>query len=276
MGAVPEPGVTPVKRVGLICVATLGLITSAALPATAGERAPIRPLFRVHEALVQSAHSLPQARGKRLIYPEQIRGVIHDYVKRELAGRAVDCQVALGDPQQPITVPSGTVDLQVSAARSEEPLGRRVFQIHLAVNGRFIKTVEATADVAAIVEVVVPVRSIKVDEEIAVDDVTTERLVLFDLKQPFATTPADVIGKAAIRPLPPQNAIRLTSVRRPFAVHKGDRVTIEARQGGLSIQTVGVTKSHGELGQTITVSNVDSGKDLRATVVAPGVVRVSF
>jgi flagella basal body P-ring formation protein FlgA len=230
----------------------------------------------VHEALVQSAHSLPQARGKRLIYPEQIRGVIHDYVKRELAGRAVDCQVALGDPQQPITVPSGTVDLQVSAARSEEPLGRRVFQIHLAVNGRFIKTVEATADVAAIVEVVVPVRSIKVDEEIAVDDVTTERLVLFDLKQPFATTPADVIGKAAIRPLPPQNAIRLTSVRRPFAVHKGDRVTIEARQGGLSIQTVGVTKSHGELGQTITVSNVDSGKDLRATVVAPGVVRVSF
>jgi flagella basal body P-ring formation protein FlgA len=39
---------------------------------------------------------------------------------------------------------------------------------------------------------------------------------------------------------------------------------------------VGVTKSHGELGQTIIVSNVDSGKDLRATVVGPGVVRVSF
>ena len=121
-----------------------------------------------------------------------------------------------------------------------------------------------------------PVRSIKVDEEIAADDVTTERLVLYDLKQPFATNPADVVGKAASRPLPPQNAIRLTSVRRPFAVHKGDRVTIEARQGGLSIQTVGVTKSHGEMGQTITVSNVDSGKDLRATVVGPGVVRVSF
>ena len=31
-----------------------------------------------------------------------------------------------------------------------------------------------------------------------------------------------------------------------------------------------MTKSHGELGQTITVSNVDSGKDLRATVVGPG------
>lgn len=129
-------------------------------------------------------------------------------------------------------VPAGTLDLQVGGGRSDEPLGRRVFQIHLAVNGRFIKTVDATADVAALVDVVVPVRAIKADEEIAVDDVSIERIVLFDLKQPFATNPADVIGKAAIRPLPPQNAIRLTSVRRPFAVRKGDRVTIEARQEG--------------------------------------------
>ena len=110
------------------------------------------------------------------------------------------------------------------------------------------------------------------DEQIEADDVTTDRIVLFDLKQPYITNPADVIGKAAIRPLAAQSAIRITAVRRPFAVHKGDRVMIEARQGNLSIQTVGVTKSHGEMGQTITVSNVDSGKELRATVVAPGVV----
>lgn len=264
------------NRVGLISVVTLSLAIGMVPPVSAGERTPVGPLFRVHEALVHSAQALPHARGKRLIYPEQLRGVIHDFVKRELAGRAADCQVMLGEPQQPISVPAGTLDLQVGGGRSDDPLGRRVFQIHLAVNGRFIKTVDATADVAALVDVVVPVRAIKADQEIAVDDVSIERIVLFDLKQPFATNPADVIGKAAIRPLPPQNAIRLTSVRRPFAVRKGDRVTIEARQGGLSIQTVGVTKSHGEVGQTITVSNVDSGKDLRATVVAPGVVRVSF
>ncbi len=264
------------NRFGLLSVATLSLVMSSVPPAMAGERSSTRPLFQIHEAFAHTTHSIPQARGKRLIYPEQIRSVIHDFVKRELAGRAVDYQVALGDPQQPIAVPSGTVDLQVSAARSDESLGRRVFQIHLAVNGRFIKTIDATADVAAVVEVVMPVRPIKVDEQIESDDVTTERIVLYDLKQPFVTNLAEVIGKAAIRPLPPQNAIRMTSLRRPFAVHKGDRVTIEARQGGLSIQTVGVTKSHGELGQTITVSNVDSGKELRATVVAPGVVRVSF
>ena len=263
-------------QAGLMFVATLSMVTSGILPAVGGETAPIHPILKVHETSSPSGHNVPAARGRRLIYPEEVRAAIHDFVLRELAGRATDCQVALGEPQQPIAVPSGTVDVQVSAARSDEPLGRRVFQMHLTVNGRFIKTVDATADIAAVLEVVVPVRPIKMDEQIETGDVTTERIVLFDLKQPYVINPADVIGKAAIRPLAPQSPIRLTAVRRPFAVHKGDRVTIEARQGGLSIQTVGITKSHGEMGQTITVSNVDSGKELRATVVAPGVVRVSF
>ena len=263
-------------QASLMFVATVSMVTTAILPALGGERAAVHPVVRVHEISSPSGHNPPATRGKRLIYPEQIRDAIHGFVLREIAGRAVDCQVALGDPQQPIAVPSGSVDIQVSAARSDEPLGRRVFQIHLAVNGRFIKTMDATADVAAVQEVVVPVRPIRMDEQIEADDVTTERIVLFDLKQPYLTNPADVIGKTAIRPLAAQSAIRITAVRRPFAVHKGDRVMIEARQGNLSIQTVGVTKSHGEMGQTITVSNVDSGKELRATVVAPGVVRVTF
>lgn len=263
-------------QVSLMFVATVSMVTTGIMPAVGGERSATHPAVRVHEISSPSGHNGPAARGKRLIYPEQIREAIHGFVLREIAGRAVDCQVALGEPQQPIAVPAGKVDLQVSASRSDEPLGRRVFQIHLAVNGRFMKTVDATADVAAVQEVVVPVRPIKMDEQIETDDVTTDRIVLFDLKQPYVTNPADVIGKAAIRPLAPQSPIRMTAVRRPFAVHKGDRVTIEARQGNLSIQTVGITKSHGEMGQTITVSNVDSGKELRATVVAPGVVRVSF
>ena len=86
----------------------------------------------------------------------------------------------------------------------------------------------------------------------------------------------EVVGKAASRPLPPQIPIKLTALRRPFVVRKGDRVMIEAKMGGLSIQTAGVTKGNGELGQTVTVSNTDSGKDVRGKVVGPGVVRVDF
>ena len=109
-----------------------------------------------------------------------------------------------GRSQQPIVVPSGTMDLQVSANHSEETLARQCSRIPDRQR-RFIKTVEATADVAAIVEVVVPVRSIKVDEEIALRTTWRPNVSCwYDLKQPFAMNPSDVVGKAAIRPLPPK------------------------------------------------------------------------
>lgn len=263
-------------QASLLFAATLSVVTTGIMPALGGEKGVVYPALKVHELSSPAPHNGPSSRGKRIVYPEQIRDAIHSFVLREISGRAVDCQVALGEPQQPISVPSGPLDLQIGGARADEPLGRRVFQVHLVVSGRFIKTIEATADVAGVQEVVMPVRPIKMDEQIGAEDVITERIVLFDLKHPYVTNPDEVIGKAAIRPLAAQSAIRTNALRRPFAVHKGDRVTIEARQGNLSIQTVGVTKSHGEMGQTITVSNVDSGKELRATVVAPGVVRVSF
>jgi flagella basal body P-ring formation protein FlgA len=51
---------------------------------------------------------------------------------------------------------------------------------------------------------------------------------------------------------------------------------IEAKRGGLSIQAYGVTKSSGHVGQTVMVGNVDSGRELRAKIVGPGLVQVEF
>lgn len=217
-----------------------------------------------------------RARGRQAIHPDQIRRAIQTHLQREFAGKVQEIRVAVGDPQQPIVVPAGALGLSVSSADMAESVGRRVFQVHVAINGTFHRTVEATTDVAAYVDSLAPVRLIRADEEIEADDVVTMRVPLSDVRLPYATDPRDVVGKAATRPLPPQAPIRLTALRRPFVVRKGDRVMIEAKMGGLSIQTAGVTKGNGELGQTITVSNTDSGKDLRAKVVGPGVVRVDF
>jgi flagella basal body P-ring formation protein FlgA len=65
-------------------------------------------------------------------------------------------------------------------------------------------------------------------------------------------------------------------VKLPLVIKKGDRVLIEARRGGLSIRAYGVTKSSGQIGQTVMVANLDSGRELRAKVVAPSLVEVEF
>ena len=217
-----------------------------------------------------------RARGRQMIYPEQIRKAIQSHLQRQFSGKVQEVHVTLGEPQQAIGVPAGVLALMVGSMDHDDTVGRRVFQIHVTINGGFVRSIEATTDVAAYVDILTPVRLIKADEEIETGDVVTTRLALSDLKSPYATDPQEVIGKAASRPLPPQVPIKLTSLRRPFVVRKGDRVMIEAKMGGLSIQTAGVTKGNGELGQTVTVSNTDSGKDVRAKVVGPGVVRVDF
>ncbi|HEU4683887.1 MAG TPA: flagellar basal body P-ring formation chaperone FlgA [Nitrospira sp.] len=218
---------------------------------------------------------LPQP-GRHSIMPEQLRRAVQRYLERELEGKVREVQVTLIEPQEPIATPSPRVNLEVIPGVQEEGLGRRLFRVRLSHRGRELETVEVLSDVAGYADVVVPSRLILTDEIINAEDLTLSRVKLIDLKQPFMTNPNDAIGKSAARPLQSQVPIRLASLKKPYAVRKGDRVTIEARSGGLFIQATGVTKSGGELGQSVTVVNSDSGKELRAKVVAPGVVHVEF
>ncbi len=193
-----------------------------------------------------------------------------------MAGKVRAVHAAMVDPIDPIKMPSGSIDLKVSPNGLAEGLGRRAFHVQVSTNGKPWRTIDAIADVSASIDAVVPTRVLQIDSVIDAEDVTVHRIKLTDLDHQLITNVADVIGKSAARPLQTNNPIRLGMVKKPYVVRKGDRVSIEARRGGLSIQTVGVTKASGELGQSITVANVDSGKELRAKVVGPGAVRVEY
>ena len=210
------------------------------------------------------------------LHPEHIQRSILQLLEQEMAGKVRAIHAVMVDPIDPIKVPSGNMDLKVSPNGLEEGLGRRTFHVQINTNGKPWRTIDAMADVSASIDAVVPTRVLQIDSIIGAEDVTVHRVKLTDLDHQLITNVADVIGKSAARPLQTNNPIRLGMVKQPYVVRKGDRVSIEARRGGLSIQTVGVTRASGELGQSITVTNVDSGKELRAKVVGPGAVRVEY
>lgn len=210
------------------------------------------------------------------LHPEQIQRSILRLLEQEMAGKVRAIHAALVDPLDPMKVPVGNLDLKVVPSGLEEGLGRRTFHVQINTKGKLWQTIDAVADVSASIDAVVPTRVIQIDSVIEAEDVIVHRIKLTDLDHQLLTDVKDAIGKSAARPLQTNNPIRLGMVKKPYAVRKGDRVSIEARHGGLSIQTAGVTKSSGELGQSITVANVDSGKELRAKIVGPGAVRVEF
>lgn len=215
-------------------------------------------------------------RSTQVLSVHHIRQALEAYLAGELSGRINEIHVALGFPDKPMKIPQGRLSLNVTPKGFQGVLGRRTFDVAIRVNDRLVENMEAIADISGVLDVVVPVRLLKTGERIEADDVTKIQMTLLDLRQPFAAHPKDVIGKAAARPLPPQAPILLTSLMKPHLVRKGDRVTIEARGEGLSIQTIGITKTSGQLDDIITVTNSDSGKDVQARVVAAGVVRVEF
>lgn len=212
----------------------------------------------------------------RQLHPEEIQRSILRFLEQEMSGQVRAVQATMVDPREPIQVPSGSLGLSVSSHGLDDGLGRRSFYVQINTNGRPWQTIDVTADIGASVDAVVPIRIIKSDDLIEAEDLTIQRIKVRELNHQFATNLSDVVGKSAARALQANIPIRLTMVKKPYTVHKGDRVAIEARHGGLSIQATGVTKSSGELGQSITVANLDSGKELRAKIVAPGVVRVDY
>lgn len=213
---------------------------------------------------------------RQSVQPEQLRKAVLRFLEQELTGKVREVRVSLVEPQDALTVPAGRLDVAVLPSALDEGLGRRVFHVRLTVNGVLAETADVTVDVAGLLDVVVPTRLIKMDEVIDADDVALSRVKLMDLKQQFATDVNEVIGMSAARPLQPQSPLKPAFVKKPYAVRKGDRVTIEARARGLRVQAVGTTKSGGQLGQIVTVTNSDSGKEIRAKVIGPGAVQVEF
>jgi flagella basal body P-ring formation protein FlgA len=257
----------------LLAVMCLGPFMTEAASLQQAQAGPVEETGPEHRSILKRSESRATVHQ---LQPEQIQRSILQVLEQEMAGKVRAIHAVVVDPLDPMKIPSGDIDLRVSPSGVEEGLGRRAFHVQINMNGEPWQRIDAIADVSASIDAVVPTRVIQIDSVIEAEDVTIHRVKLTDLDHQLITDVKDVIGKSAARPLQTNNPIRLGMVKKPYAVRKGDRVSIEARHGGLLIQAVGVTKSSGELGQSITVANVDSGKELRAKIVGPGAVRVEF
>ena len=255
---------TTMMRCVLTAAAGLGLaamLVESTVAAPDGERRSVTRLSRGH---VQEL-GIDQIR-RALI--RSLEGLLRDH-QGELRIRVVQ-------PSAPLRLPSGRVEVQVVSGVSDLELGRLPFHVTVSVDGRRVQGLDVVADVEVMADLVTPIRTINVDETITADDVTRTGVSLPSLTHDFAKTTDEVVGRRASHPLRAQAPIRVGALGHAYAVRKGDHVTLEARRGGLTITASGVTKGGALIGHTVSVTNQDSGKEVRGKVVGPGLVRVEF
>lgn len=85
--------------------------------------------------------------------------------------------------------------------------------------------------------------------------------------------PAELLGSRTKRDLRAGQPILSSQL---CVVCKGDRVSILAQTGGLTIKTDGMAKEDGSFNDTIRVSNANSGREISTQVVAAGQVKVKL
>jgi flagella basal body P-ring formation protein FlgA len=179
-------------------------------------------------------------------------------------------------PSQLVEVPRGNLHLEVEEWSGGGRTGRRAFRVGVFVNQQFIKTVNVVGEVKAQAEVATPIRWLKPKDLVAGEDLAPMMVDVPSLTHDFILDLEEAIGKQVLRPLPPRQPIRKIMLDHPPVIHKGDRVMIEVRSGGLLVQTVGLAKAAGKAGETIPVQNQASGRDVLGTVMAAGLVEVGF
>jgi len=84
----------------------------------------------------------------------------------------------------------------------------------------------------------------------------------------------DIAGKEARRALRAGEPIRPTDLKRPTLVTKGATVTMVFEMPGIRLTAVGRALNEGAQGDTITVLNPTSYRQVEATVISAGNVRV--
>ena len=123
------------------------------------------------------------------------------------------------------------------------------------------------------VRIVVPAHDIARGQIIALDDLSVQTVPGGGLFSGTITNKEDLLGMEARRVLYAGQSVRPQDVRRPLLVSKGATVTMIFEAPGISLSAVGRAMSEGGMGETVTVQNPVSFRQISATVTGPGTVR---
>lgn len=96
------------------------------------------------------------------------------------------------------------------------------------------------------------------------------------LRRGYMEDPAHAIGKALRRNIQRGQILTAQLVTTPLAIRKGNQVTIVANSNTIQVRMQGKALSNGAAGERIQVLNKSSKRRLEATVISPGLVKISM
>jgi flagella basal body P-ring formation protein FlgA len=215
-------------------------------------------------------------RGVLEIGRERIEQIVKGYIQQQAAGKSETVRVKEIRNAEPLALPPGRLDYEVSAPKHAALAGSVPLAIQFKVNDDFEKRIWVTAVLEARTRAVVCKRPLGRFKPIEESDVEVRELDLSELPADFISDPDPVIGKRVRRALDAGTVMRPDLVEFPPAVKRGDRVVIIAESAGLRVTAAGEVKQKGCVGERVPVVNLDSNRVVYARVVDGRTVKIEF
>lgn len=125
------------------------------------------------------------------------------------------------------------------------------------------------------VRIVVPAHDIARGETIAESDLSYVFVAPNNVMAGTATAMDSLVGMQTRRVLRAGESLRTDDVRHPILVTKGATVTMIFDAPGITVTAIGRAMSEGGVGDTVTVLNPASFRQISAVVTGPGAVRAA-
>lgn len=229
---------------------------------------PVVPV--VSAAVAVQAQSLPAGREA------EIREVVVAYLQQKTASLGCESRLKrfsiIGTP----ALPPGKLEFEVVAPQQWEGWGRASISVIARQGNRVVSNISIRVEVEALADMVVTVRQIDYGSIISAADITLRKQDLSAVQGRYLGRIEDAAGKKARTTFKANAVVRSDQLERVPLIKAGQMVTIIAENERMRITATGKAKSAGVEGDTITVQNLNSLKDLPARIIDAGTVRIVF
>jgi flagellar basal body P-ring formation protein FlgA len=206
----------------------------------------------------------------------EIRGAVLAYIQQRTANLGCEIGIKRFSISGAPSFPTGPLDYEVIAPQQWEGWGNAGISIIVRQGNRVVRNLTARVEVEALAEMVVTVRQIDYGSVITAGDLALRKQDVASVRGRYLGRIEDVVGKKARITFKANAPLRSDQLEKMPLIKPGQLVTIVAENERMRITVTGKAKSAGAEGDTITVQNLNSLKELPARVLDAGTVQIVF
>ncbi len=217
------------------------------------------------------------ARGSNRITQEMMDRAFRDGVEENLPYAPDHVEVVNVKTPREMILPPGDLEILPRISGSSRMPGRVTMNLDFMINGTLVESKRVSGLVKFFQSAVVSARPLPRGKVLEEDDLTVVRRQIRSSRNRYYEDPEQVVGMVVKRAILSGHPIKPDYIDERVLVKRGDRVTLVAQKGRLSITASGVIRdSKGILNDQVKVLNLTTKQEVYGQLVSADTVKVNF